>query len=65
MLNLFEPAQNIVVARLELAEAQQFNSDNQWTAPHGAATIIATIGEEYSASLAVAALRPGWNSTSA
>ncbi len=40
------------------AEAQQFNSDNQWTAPHGVSTLIATVGEEYSALLAVAALYP-------
>jgi len=41
-------------------QAQQFNSDNQWTAPHGVATLIGTFGEEYSALLAVAALLPGW-----
>jgi len=42
------------------AEAQQFNSDNQWTAPHGVETFVLTIGQEYSAFLAVAALRPDW-----
>lgn len=41
-------------------EAQQFNSDNQWTADHGVATIVATAGEEYSTLLGVAALLPGW-----
>jgi len=42
------------------AHAQQFNSDNQWTAPHGVSTLIATAGQEYSAVLAVAALFPDW-----
>lgn len=42
------------------ARAQQYNSDNQWTAPHGVGTLIATAGQEYSAFLAVAALRPDW-----
>jgi len=42
------------------ARAQQFNSDNQWTAPHGVGTFVATFGQEYSALLAVAALRPDW-----
>jgi len=42
------------------SEAQQFNSDNQWTAPHGVGTGILTIGEEYSAAIAVAALFPDW-----
>lgn len=41
-------------------EAQQFNSDNQWTAPHGVATIVGTVGEEYSSFMATAALLPGW-----
>lgn len=40
--------------------AQQFNSDNQWTAPHGVATLAGTVGEEYSALVAVAALLPRW-----
>jgi len=26
------------------AHAQQFNSDNQWTAPHGVGTVIGTVG---------------------
>lgn len=42
------------------AHAQQFNSDNQWTAPHGVSTLVATVGQEYSALLAVAALGEGW-----
>lgn len=41
-------------------EAQQYNSDNQWTAPHGVGTFVLTIGQEYSAFLAGAALRPDW-----
>jgi hypothetical protein len=40
------------------AQAQQFNSDNQWTAPHGVGTLVLTAGEEYSTAVAVAALLP-------
>lgn len=40
------------------ASAQQFNSDNQWTAPHGVGTVVATVGEEYSQLIGVAALLP-------
>jgi len=40
--------------------AQQFNSDNYWTAPHGVSTIIATAGQNYSTLLDVFALFPGW-----
>ena len=40
------------------ARAQQFNSDNQWVAPHGVASLVATVGQEYSAVVAVAALLP-------
>ena len=40
------------------AGAQQFNGDNQWTAPHGVATFVLTLGQEYSTALAVAALLP-------
>jgi hypothetical protein len=40
------------------AQAQQFNSDNQWTAPHGVGTLVLTAGEEYSSAIAVAALLP-------
>jgi len=40
--------------------AQQFNSDNYWTAPHGVATIVATAGQHYSTLLDVVALFPGW-----
>lgn len=42
------------------SQAQQFNSDNQWTAPHGVGTGILTIGEDFSAAIAVAALVPDW-----
>ena len=42
------------------AEAQQFNGDNQWTAPYGVATLVGTVGEDYSAFVAVAALLPDW-----
>lgn len=42
------------------AQAQQFNSDNQWTAPHGVGTVVATAGEEYSTFLLVAALLRDW-----
>ena len=40
------------------AQAQQFNSDNQWTAPHGVGTLVLTAGEDYSTAVAVAALLP-------
>lgn len=40
--------------------AQQFNSDNYWTAPHGVATILATTGQNYSTLMNVAALFPAW-----
>lgn len=38
--------------------AQQFNSDNQWTAPHGVGTLVLSVGEEYSTLVGVAALLP-------
>lgn len=40
--------------------AQQMYSDNQWVAPHGVATAVGTVGEEYSTVLMVAALAPEW-----
>ena len=40
------------------AAAQQFNSDNQWVAPHGVGTFILSLGQEYSTVMAVAALLP-------
>ena len=40
--------------------AQQFNSDNYWTAPHGSATIVATYGQYYAALINVLAFLPGW-----
>lgn len=45
---------------LHSASAQQFNGDNQWTAPHGVGTLVLTLGQEYSIFQAVAALRPGF-----
>jgi hypothetical protein len=42
------------------AAAQQFNGDNQWTAPHGVGTFVLTVGQEWSMLMAVAALRPDW-----
>lgn len=42
------------------AGAQQFNSDNQWTAPHGVGTFILTAGQKYSAFVATAALLEDW-----
>ena len=48
----------LLVATGRPAGAQQFNSDNQWVAPHGVATIIATVGQEYSMFMATAALLP-------
>jgi hypothetical protein len=40
------------------ARGQQFTGDNQWVAPHGVATILLTVGQEYSNFMAVAALLP-------
>lgn len=40
--------------------AQQFNGDNQWVAPHGVATLVGTVGEEYSQAYLIAALVPEW-----
>ena len=42
------------------ATAQQFNGDNQWVAPHGVATLVGTVGEEYSPAYLIAALVPEW-----
>lgn len=42
------------------AEAQQFAGDNQWVAPYGVSTLVATAGEEYSQLIAVSALVPEW-----
>ena len=52
----------LVVALLCAAtsEAQQFIGDNQWVAPHGVATLVGTVGEEYSQAYLVAALVPEW-----
>ena len=44
----------------EHAIAQQFAGDNQWVAPHGVATIVGTVGEEYSQFYAIGALVPDW-----
>ena len=43
-----------------LAQAQQFYGDNHWVAPHGVATLVGTVGEEYSQAYAIAALIPEW-----
>ena len=48
----------LVVATGGPAGAQQFNSDNQWVAPHGVGTFVLTVGQEYSTFIAVAALLP-------
>jgi len=40
--------------------AQQFNTDNYWTAPEGTETSTLTIGEEYSFLMFTAALFPQW-----
>lgn len=42
------------------AQAQQFYGDNQWVAPHGVGTFVATVGEEYSQLYAIASLVPEW-----
>lgn len=40
--------------------AQQFVGDNQWVAPYGVSTLVATAGEEYSQFYAIASLVPEW-----
>lgn len=53
----------IAVAALAMpctSAAQQFNGDNQWVAPHGVATLVGTVGEEYSQAYLIAALIPDW-----
>jgi hypothetical protein len=40
--------------------AQQFAGDNQWVAPQGVATLVGTVGEDYSQAYLVAALLPDW-----
>ncbi len=42
------------------ATGQQFAGDNQWVAPHGVGTFVATAGEEYAQVYAIAALLPEW-----
>jgi len=49
-----------VIAYPSSATAQQFNGDNQWVAPHGVATLVGTVGEEYSQAYLIAALVPEW-----
>ncbi|WP_104734290.1 hypothetical protein [Hanstruepera ponticola] len=41
-------------------EAQQFVGDNQWVAPQGVATFVATAGKEYSQFYGVLAFLPEW-----
>lgn len=43
-----------------VVHAQQFNSDNYWTAPHGTETSIITVGQNYSLIMVTAALFPKW-----
>lgn len=43
--------------------AQQFNSDNYITMPHGVATLIATTGERNSTAYAVLSFLPDWEAT--
>ncbi len=48
------------MAGIHVSNAQQFAGDNQWVAPYGVATIIGTVGQDYSQFYAVAALIPEW-----
>lgn len=41
-------------------QAQQFNTDNYWTAPYGTQTSTLTVGEEFSFLMFTAALLPKW-----
>ena len=63
----FERSRNVTgllilffLAFSQSAHAQQFNSDNQWVAPHGVGTLVATVGEEYSQLYTTFALIPDW-----
>ncbi|WP_027137802.1 hypothetical protein [Gaetbulibacter saemankumensis] len=40
--------------------AQQFVGDNQWVAPHGVATFVATAGQEYAQLYGIIAFLPNW-----
>ena len=42
------------------AHAQQFNTDNYWTAPHGVETSTLTVGQNYNFMMITAALFPQW-----
>jgi hypothetical protein len=42
------------------ANAQQFAGDNQWVAPYGVSTLVATAGEEYAQVYAFSSLVPEW-----
>ena len=48
----------LMVLTVSPAAAQQFNGDNQWVAPHGVATFVLTVGQEFSTAYAIAALLP-------
>lgn len=50
----------VVLSLPTIGTAQQFNSDNQWVAPHGVATLIGTAGQEFAQAYLVAALLPEW-----
>lgn len=43
-----------------VAHSQQFAGDNQWVAPYGVSTLVATVGEEYSQVYAISSLVPEW-----
>lgn len=52
-----------IAALASPAAAQQFNSDNYVTMPHGVATLILTGGEHYSTLMNTFSLLPGWEFT--
>ena len=60
MLNIIASAVFVGFLLASPVHAQQFNSDNQWVAPHGVMTLVPTVGEDYSQMYFTAALVPEW-----
>jgi hypothetical protein len=50
----------LCLTQVHILNAQQFAGDNQWVAPYGVATIVGTVGQDYSQLYLVAALIPEW-----
>ena len=50
----------VAMGATPVVQAQQFVGDNQWVAPYGVSTLVATVGEEYSQVYWVSSLVPEW-----